>query len=403
MDKFFPVFWRDNLYGFYIIKSNKRTNSESFRVVIAQLAQSLAAAYHIKWHESKFEQLQERLIGSKISTTVTEGDSQVERVLQFMKCKKTDAIIPQIVNSLQEIPQIEDLIFIYDNKDNDSTELLFTGKQPSKLAPPKNSDLHNLTEMLHFKTVVRLDEVTKKSNENNSWINELKNNSINRIAAFPLSNRRKGLLAWRQKGEAVEISQRINLYRKYLVDIFENVEEMELLEELSFTDNLTTLSNRRYFYKRLHEELNRSERYGRKLALIIFDIDELKNINDTYGHQAGDEVIRQIGYMLKKFIRTIDVVARYGGDEFCIIMPESDKDTCMKFVERLHNKIVNSSFKLEEENKSISCTISMGVAVYPDHADNSKKLIYAADMALLRAKESGRNKALLATETIKTE
>lgn len=403
MDKFFPVFWRDNLYGFYIIKSNKAINSDSFRIIIAQLVQSLAAAYHIKWHESKLEQMYQRMHSTSISTQAIEGDKHVERVLNLMKFKKTDAIIPQIINALQETSQVENLIYLYESKDHGSTEHLFVGKAPKDLQVSDSSELSALDEMINDRTIVSIDEISKKINGKNSLIDSLKQNNINRIASFPLSSKRKGLLAWRQNGGISAIRQRISLYKKCVVDIFENIEELESLEELSYTDNLTSLSNRRYFYKRLYEEINRAERYDRKLSLIIFDIDELKIINDTFGHQAGDEIIRQIGVILKTSIRAIDVVARYGGDEFCIIMPETDKDTCMKFVSRLHEKIKNTTFSLGQANKSITCTISMGISIYPDHAENSKKLLYAADMALLKAKESGRNKALLATTSIQTE
>lgn len=403
MDKFFPLFWRDNLYGFYIIKSNKATNTDSFNLVIAQLAQSLAAAYHIKWHESKLEQLYQRIHDTKISTHVIEGDRQVERVLNLIKHKKTDAIIPQIINSLLETSQVENLIFIYDTKDLSSTELLYAGTQPTNLPNPNCSELHTLTDMIDVKAILSIEELSDKTSDKLLWMENLKNNNINFVTSFPLSSKRKGLLAWKQNGESAEINQRIDMYKRYLIDIFENVEELESLEELSYTDNLTTLANRRYFYKRMYEELNRAERYNRKLALIIFDIDELKKINDTYGHQAGDVIIRQIGKILKTSIRTIDVVARYGGDEFCIIMPEADKDTCMKFVKRLQEKIVTATFGLEQAKKSISCTISMGVSIYPDHAENCKKLLYAADMALLKAKESGRNRALLASSSVQTE
>ena len=403
MDKFFPVFWKENLYGFYVIKSNSTTNSSAFQIVIAQLAQSLAAAYHIKWHESKFEQLQERTKSTTISTKVTEGDEQVNRILHIMKCKKTDAMIPLLINSLHEVSQIENIVFVYDSKTHDSVEMLYAGKQPEHFTAYKRKDLIHLSNLSQLETISSMDDVLKNNSNEIPLLNQLKDNKINKLVSFPLSNQRNGILAWKQNGESKDIDRQVTLYKKYMSEIYENVSELETLEEMSFTDNLTSLSNQRYFYKRLTEEINRAERYGRNLALIFFDIDELKHINDTYGHQAGDNMIRQVGDHLKKFIRTIDVVARYGGDEFCIIMPETDKDTCMKFVQRLHDKIVKTEYQLDKNGKSAKCTISLGIAIYPDHATDSKNLIYAADMALLKAKETGRNQAILASETTISE
>lgn len=197
MDSFFPVFWRDNLYGFYVIKSNDKINSDSFRLVIAQLVQSLAAAYHIKWHESKLEQLHKREEEVKISSFVSEGEQHVERVLKLMKFKKTDAIIPQIISTLQETSQVEDLIYIYQSKEVDETEYLFVGKQPKNLQVPNIGELKSVDSLIKKKIIVPLDELAVRMPKRNSWIQSLKQNKINRIASFPLSSTRDGVLAWR--------------------------------------------------------------------------------------------------------------------------------------------------------------------------------------------------------------
>ena len=110
---------------------------------------------------------------------------------------------------------------------------------------------------------------------------------------------------------------------------------------------------------------------------------------------AGDAILRQMGVILRKSIRAIDIVARYGGDEFCVIMPEADANTCVKFMDRLQQKIAGTTFEFEGQPLGLSCTVSLGGAIYPDHAQGTRELIEAADKALLRAKESGRNKALI--------
>jgi diguanylate cyclase (GGDEF)-like protein len=215
------------------------------------------------------------------------------------------------------------------------------------------------------------------------------------LVTLPLSSTRSALLAWDDARSPDEVLKRLRLHGMSFVELMENAENFERVEELSYTDNLTGLANRRYFVKRLQEEIGRAERYRRSLGLIILDLDQLKGINDYFGHQAGDAVIRRMGEILKSSIRSIDVTARYGGDEFCVIMPESDAVICARFMERLQQKIAESPFSLAQVAEAFECTISQGGAVYPDHGADTEQLIFAADMALLRAKESGRNKYML--------
>ncbi|MFQ6003358.1 MAG: diguanylate cyclase [Candidatus Zixiibacteriota bacterium] len=177
-----------------------------------------------------------------------------------------------------------------------------------------------------------------------------------------------------------------------------NIKHYRTIEELSYTDSMTGLYNYRYFYKRLTEEIFRAKRFSRKLALVIFDIDDFKIYNDTYGHQAGDQVLRQLGELLSLSVRSIDIISRYGGEEFCVIMPESDQDECFKFMERLRKTIMNYSFKDENVGYEHNITVSLGGAIYPHDARTVDHIIYCADMALLKAKSFGRNKAIMYNE-----
>ena len=179
---------------------------------------------------------------------------------------------------------------------------------------------------------------------------------------------------------------------------YKNIKHYKTIEELSYTDSMTELYNYRYFYKRLTEEVFRAKRFSRKLALVIFDIDDFKIYNDTYGHQAGDQVLKQLGELLSHIVRSIDVVSRYGGDEFCVIMPESDQDECFKFMERLRKAIMNHSFKDQNGGHEHNITVSLGGAIYPYDARTVDRIIYCADMVLLKAKSLGRNKSMMYAE-----
>jgi diguanylate cyclase (GGDEF)-like protein len=158
---------------------------------------------------------------------------------------------------------------------------------------------------------------------------------------------------------------------------------------------MTGIYNYRYFYKRLHEEVLRAKRYNRELALVILDIDNFKSFNDNYGHQAGDLVLKYLSDIVTKTIRSIDVVSRYGGEEFCIIMPDTGVGDCQIFIERLRSQIADFKFESELFRTGSKITISVGGAVYPFHAPTPDRLIYCADMALLRAKSLGRNRAVM--------
>ncbi|MGV8121790.1 MAG: diguanylate cyclase [Candidatus Xenobiia bacterium LiM19] len=162
------------------------------------------------------------------------------------------------------------------------------------------------------------------------------------------------------------------------------------LYELAVTDGLTKLMIRRHFMQRLDDEIKRSKRYNHKLALIMVDFDNFKEINDTYGHQAGDRVLMEVGKILRKAVRATDLVGRYGGEEFCIALPETGIEGAGLFCERLRRTIETTAFTCD--NTSINKTISLGFAIYPDNSDNLNDLISKADLSLYKAKRDGRNK-----------
>lgn len=169
-----------------------------------------------------------------------------------------------------------------------------------------------------------------------------------------------------------------------------------VLTDLAVHDGLTGLYNRREFERLLHEEVERAARYRHTLALLMLDIDDFKRINDRYGHQSGDEALRAVAAQLGGAVRPADHVARYGGEEFAVLLPETDADSALALAKRLCELLGTHSIPLSQDRK-ITLTVSIGMAMYPDNAHSSSKLTAAADQALYAAKASGRNQAVRQT------
>ena len=161
------------------------------------------------------------------------------------------------------------------------------------------------------------------------------------------------------------------------------------LWDMAVTDSLTGLFVRRYFLVKLQEELHRAERYNNILSVVMADLDHFKNINDTYGHDAGDRVLKAIGQFLQQNVRDVDVVARYGGEEFVIMIPEAAKDAAHSLSERLRKQM--SELKIDDFPP---ITISLGIATYPHDGSDIGDLIKKADAAMYAAKRAGRNRVV---------
>lgn len=192
-----------------------------------------------------------------------------------------------------------------------------------------------------------------------------------------------------------EIGQLANTFNA-MASSFQTTHQ-ELLK-LSVTDGLTGLSNHREFQKRLKDEVRRATRYDSCLSLLMIDIDCFKKFNDAYGHQAGDTVLRMVGDVILKEVRSSDFAARYGGEEMAIILPETSSEEAYLFSERLRKDIEQISVKVIGE-ETVQVTVSAGVASFSEDAADRESLINSADEALYYAKKTGRNKTILYRET----
>ncbi|MDC0663412.1 sensor domain-containing diguanylate cyclase [Marinobacter sp. SS21] len=205
--------------------------------------------------------------------------------------------------------------------------------------------------------------------------------------------------------EVKELSKNFSYMILALKDLNENLQqkveertqELNLvnrqLELLATLDPLTGLHNRRYFSDRLDQELSRAHRYDGSLALVMMDIDLFKAVNDAHGHLTGDEVLKGIAHFLAAEIRETDVVARIGGEEFCLVLPECNKASALTFLERLRADISAMKFRSDGAEFTISC--SFGIAFMDDSEPDANTLMTRADQALYQAKEQGRNRVMI--------
>ncbi len=179
--------------------------------------------------------------------------------------------------------------------------------------------------------------------------------------------------------------------KRYTERLRDNV---QLSIELAITDGLTGLHNRRYMESHLGTLVEQAAARGKPLAVLVLDIDYFKTINDSYGHDAGDEVLREFAIRVRKSIRGIDLACRYGGEEFVIVMPETDIAVAATVAERLRRRIATEPFPIEQGTRAIEVTISIGIAALEASADNAASLLKRADQALYRAKRDGRNRVV---------
>jgi two-component system, cell cycle response regulator len=179
--------------------------------------------------------------------------------------------------------------------------------------------------------------------------------------------------------------------RRYTERLRDNVQTSI---ELAITDGLTGLFNRRYMETHLGTLVEQSAERGKPITVLVLDIDYFKAINDSYGHDAGDDVLRAFALRMRKATRNIDLACRYGGEEFVIVMPETDMAVATMVAERLRRRIASEPFAIQQGARHLEVTISIGIAALSAADDNAATILKRADRALYRAKRDGRNRVV---------
>ncbi|HYG98898.1 MAG TPA: sensor domain-containing diguanylate cyclase [Terriglobales bacterium] len=180
--------------------------------------------------------------------------------------------------------------------------------------------------------------------------------------------------------------------------VLQNAMHFDQVRRLAYRDGLTGLFNRRFYEMRLPEEMERARRYSSTFSLMLIDLDGFKGLNDCYGHQVGDEVLRRLAGLFSRHFRRSDIVCRFGGDEFAVLLPQTSAACAFAAAEKLNRELS----QVEIPNISQPVTLSIGIASYPEHAQVQDELLRAADGALYRVKQAGRNGVSVAVEATST-
>jgi diguanylate cyclase (GGDEF)-like protein len=193
-----------------------------------------------------------------------------------------------------------------------------------------------------------------------------------------------------------DAAQDVSRYLAAVAQVLSNIYQLTRSRDLAMRDDLTKAFNRRFFESYLDEEIERSRRYGTLFSIIFLDLDDLKMVNNFYGHLTGSRTLQEVAKRILSAVRGIDKVIRFGGDEFCIVLPQTDQDQAVAVANRVRKAMTATSFTLDP-NIEISITASFGIATYPTHAITKEDLVRQADAAMYRVKASTKNAVGLAT------
>lgn len=393
----FPIFWMDNVFGVYFISTDLKISHPIARMFLLFLNQNLSAAYQIKRLESSRQILEQKVekgdrkdeLTTLRQRPVREIEDDPGHLIEMFAHRRVDELTTNLFERVKTSLQTQKLIFVSPGVNEEPKGVQYALGVEADDFNLDGKQFDKVFGRLQKQQVYGLDEISAMIDDD-AIRERLGKTPFNRVSTFSLSESKPGLLLWSGRTSVVGTGNRLlPRLEKIAQRAFVNAREFERMEEMSYTDSLTRLYNRRYFVKRLNEEIQRATRYRRGLGLLLFDIDDFKLYNDNFGHQCGDELLRRMGETLSQTLRAIDVVSRYGGDEFCIIMPEAGRSTCRVFMDRLRFAIASTDFRDKANSFEGRITISIGGSVYPEDADSAERLIYCADMALLRSKALG--------------
>lgn len=397
---------------YYFLLIIKKINSETNRIIT--LIQIIIREFH-----NRIADYQEKIIfQSKVNNLkrdLLDNQTQLKQSERLLKKRAYEIHnLMEISNELYSILNLDQLInsalltlvgqlscqrtfaLIYNQKEREYSHYYSKGFKSDILKNISMEVDHPIVKYFLKRPTPQLVQNMVKSSAMRKTARQIKNLEIEIIAPLMHHGSLRGFIGCGAKLHQGSFDdadiQIFNILVNIISISISNAQMYEDVKEMSFTDAMTGLNNYRYFENRLIEEINRSMRNKSTVSLLMLDIDDFKNYNDELGHQAGDEALRTVGWILKNTVRDGDIVNRYGGEEFAIIMPGMEKDLVEVLAERIRFKIEEFPFYKQHVQPGGNLTISLGGSTFPNDASNFENLINKADQALYYSKKAGRNR-----------
>jgi diguanylate cyclase (GGDEF)-like protein len=367
-------------------------HSESdVQVVTAFCRQTALMMENYGLHQDLYQKFERLIALSKLTETITTTQNY-QGLLQMILEQSADLLLAE-QGSLMLIDQETNALLVEASRGA-------MGGEKGKIRIPKGEGIAgkvaDLGEPMLVENIEQDPRIGKKSRS------RYKTSSF---VSVPLKTEQRimGVLNLTDKttGEAFneEDLQLAQAFATHAVAVLERValsEQMDKLKKLSITDDLTGLLNRRYLLDRMEEEISRSQRYNRQMSVLMLDLDHFKQFNDNFGHPTGDRILEGVAVTIMNSIRTIDIAARYGGDEFVVVLPETDTGMALLIAERLRSSIAETPpVAVRDSASPLRLTVSIGIACCPQHSATVEGLLKCVDEALYRAKDKGKNRTEL--------
>ena len=343
---------------------------------------------------SEYNPLSEKMTNEELEKMVFDLHNLIEIALSLSSNLQFDSLVESLLYiCIGQMIVDKVAIFLHSNFENDDLTV-YMSRGYTLSENTKISEKSLLTEYLRANHGILNAEKAKVLMSDDNHCADLYKVLVPEII-IPLKSKNSlnGLIFLDKKIMGTPYTEQEFLFLDKLAKFASIAVENSRLYRMATLDRMTGLYIHHYFKERLSEEIKRAERSELPLALIMADIDHFKNVNDTYGHQQGDIIIKEIAALIHQNIRSFDIASRYGGEEFAIILTDSDINTAYHIAERLRKKIEEHNFPAE--TTPIRITISMGIAQYNPSIDkNGEMLLKRSDAALYAAKAQGRNRVI---------